>query len=210
MDDAANVSCSACRHVNPFGSAFCNACGARLDERRSSATPSQKGPRPLFRTPLVPDEVRNALGPVPGPMPPKQPDANETDGTAPPSGLGVVADTGRAISRPPEVRTSSRRLADESASKKVTIPTLELPLPQAMRYTNRGNDSRRKTLAKALSGAALIALLAIGGAMVADRAKHASVQPDDQSAARLSVAATAQKPVSRRRRHLTERVISDP
>jgi hypothetical protein len=213
MEDAPNGSCPACRHVNPFGSAFCNACGRRLDERGSSPTPSRKEPRPLFRTPLVPDEVRNALGPLPWPMPPKQPDTSET-------GPGVFADTGRSISHPPEVGTSSRHLADESPSKKVTIPTLELErptpreppvgacesparfqitkseqssLPQAMRYTKRGNDSRQKTVAKALSVAALIALVVIGGAMVADRAQHASVQTDDQSAARLSVGGDSTK-----------------
>ena len=210
MDDALQGTCRACTHVNPASSAFCNACGSRLQQQPASASASPKGPHSYFRAPLVPEDVRDALGPLRWPMPPTTPNESESDGTTTGCELGEFADTDRELSRLRALRTGSgAHAAVEAQFERMTIPTLvlrapapgesptagELPardqvqnfaqssLPQASPHRRYRNDSGRNTVTKTISWATLIGLLAIGGAMVADRGRQASAQADDRSAA---------------------------
>jgi hypothetical protein len=210
MDDATQGGCPACTHVNSAGSAFCNACGSRLHPQPASVSANPPGPRSYFRAPLVPEDVRNALGTFRWPMPPTHSNESEIDGTTTGREFGAFTDTERELCRLRAARAfSGANSALESRLERVTIPTFpsrppasderpiahELPachqirdfaqssLPQTSPDPKHRDDSVRTTVTKALSCAALIGLLAVGATIVADRGRQASAQADNRSAA---------------------------
>ena len=188
VDQTRHDGCPACTHVNPPGSLFCNACGVRLAPQPSVGTTAREAPRPWFHTPLIPDDVRQSLGPLALPGAPKQPVSSTSEPMPSVSDAPASAEAPRTVPHgravpPVESQPATRahpRVAAYPAARLQSHNAAQRPPPAvARRY-----DRPKSTLVRALLAAALIACLAIGAALFRGEAWQALVRSDAPSTAR--------------------------